>query len=93
MYISSSVPEKLLILVHIAFDDLQTTVPTVPTGLNPALGTAIFGAHFGDDAIGISVRSLTTAENFKFCAIVPLFFRDPLSVSYTHLTLPTIYSV
>ena len=44
-------------------------MPTVPTGLNPALGTAIFCAHVGGDAIGISVRSLTTAENLKFALL------------------------
>ena len=63
--------------------------PTVPTGLNPALGTAIFGAHVGGDAIGISVRCLTIAENFEFCAIVPLCFRDPL---FIYLLTNAIYA-
>jgi len=39
-----------------------------------------FGAHVRGDAIGILVRSLTTAENFEFCAIVPLCFHDPLFI-------------
>ena len=63
--------------------------------MNPLITLTMFAAFFASPAhaSGIEIDSGTTAWMLTSTALVLLMIPGLATVSYTHLTLPTIYSV
>ena len=61
-------------------------------GSIPFLGKILVGNKVGEGIFGVSFKIKGPPENLK-TTVNPIKTLTPRSVSYTHLTLPTIYSV